>query len=241
MGIAKSKREDFTKRDWDSIGKALKSTKGGLGDIGSGNHFLDALESYSDNNLYFVCHTGSRFEGKELQNLIDSPKQFDEQYRNTRNWARENRLTVMKILEKYFGRIDIILDKDHNHYEVKDETIIIRKGAVQLSEGELTIIPSSMTGDMVLVKGSPKINEINNSLSHGTGRCFSRSQGKAYAEEFDFGGLRRMIYIPDFISDASIKTEAPFCYRDLDDCLSFISEYIEVQERYSPFAYLGQL
>ena len=43
------------------------------------------------------------------------------------------------------------------------------------------------------------------------------------------------------ISDASIKTEAPFCYRDLDDCLNLMPDLIEIEKRFSPFAYLGQI
>ncbi|MFW5720882.1 MAG: hypothetical protein ACOCWW_00690 [Bacteroidota bacterium] len=35
-------------------------------------------------------------------------------------------------------------------------------------------------------------------------------------QEYDYEGLRKKVYIPEMISNASIRTEAPFCYRNLD-------------------------
>ena len=48
MLLAKSKlkKSDFDKTKWDLIYQDIKKNKGKLGDLGSGNHFLDAVESY---------------------------------------------------------------------------------------------------------------------------------------------------------------------------------------------------
>ena len=56
-----------------------------------------------------------------------------------------------------------------------------------------------------------------------------------------FPSLRERIYIPDKIANDNIKTDAPFCYRDLDTCLGLIDNLIKTDKRFSVFAYLGQM
>jgi RNA-splicing ligase RtcB len=242
--LAKSslKFADFNKNSWDRLYFDLKINKGKLGDLGSGNHFLDALQSYEDEFIYFLIHTGSREESKLVEPLVDFPSKFDEKFKIVCDWAKDNRLTIAKMLEKYFGKLEIILDKNHNGFEILNNGyVIIRKGAVKLLSNETAVIPSSMNGDVVLVKAKDTINKVLNSMSHGTGRIMSRSEAKTYAEKFDYKSLREMIYIPNMISDASIKTEAPFCYRAIDSCLQLIDKLVTEVQRFSPFAYLGQI
>lgn len=92
-----------------------------------------------------------------------------------------------------------------------------------------------------MVRGTDKISDYLNSLSHGTGRKYSRSDTKTYAEQYDYEALRRRIYIPNSISNASIKTETPFCYRSIDDCMNLLGDIVEEVERFVPTAYIGQL
>ncbi len=135
----------------------------------------------------------------------------------------------------------MVLDKNHNHFELKEDYVIIRKGAAKLLPSELTVIPSHMTGDVVLVRGTDQLADTHFSICHGTGRTMSRSEAKVLSMDFDFSSIRRQIYIPDGIANESIKTDAPFCYRDLDDCLALLDGLIEVEERFSPIAYIGQI
>lgn len=243
MLLAKSKlkRTDFSQKKWDLIYSDLKSNKGKLGDLGSGNHFLDALQSYNDDYLYFLIHTGSRKESKLVDHLIENPKEFDQTFQSVCNWAQDNRRAVLKIVEKHFGKTEILIDKNHNHFEIIDDYVIIRKGASKLQEGELTVVPSNMIGDIVTVRGTKKASSIYNSMCHGTGRTMSRSDAKQASKDFDYDALRKEIYIPEVIKNESIKTDAPFCYRDLDTCLDLISDLVEVVQRFKPLAYLGQI
>ena len=64
-------KENFKKENWDKIYYDIQANKGKLGDLGSGNHFLDALESYTDDKISFLIHTGSRNESKLIDDLID--------------------------------------------------------------------------------------------------------------------------------------------------------------------------
>ena len=56
--------EDF-KPEWDKILVEITGRKGDLGELGGGNHFLDAV-SGQDGKIYFAIHTGSRDEGERL-------------------------------------------------------------------------------------------------------------------------------------------------------------------------------
>ena len=62
---------DLDRGAWDELAKRLRANKGGLGDLGGGNHFLDALAPYHEGPLHFLIHTGSRSESGHVDALID--------------------------------------------------------------------------------------------------------------------------------------------------------------------------
>jgi hypothetical protein len=242
MVLARSdvSREDCDRSVWDALYADLKANKGHLGDLGSGGHFLDALEAYDDDVIYFLIHTGSRAESTAVDGLVDSPRQFDDTFARVRTWARDNRLKTADMVERRFGSLDILVHRDHNHYEVVGDAAIIRKGSVKLRCGETTVVPSNLDGDVVLVQATDAVDTVLQSMCDGTGRVMSRSDAKEVAESYSFTELRQRIYIPSAISDASFKTEAPFCYRDLDACLRLLDGFVVETRRFAPFAYLGQ-
>jgi len=55
MRLVRSQLEttELTPAAWNEIARELISNKGGLGDLGGGNHFLDALVSYTDERLLY--------------------------------------------------------------------------------------------------------------------------------------------------------------------------------------------
>lgn len=227
---------------WDEVCQTLKSKKGELGDLGSGNHFLDATVD-EENQVYFVIHTGSRDESPKATDLVDKPDEFDQTYTEILNWAKSNRDEVRRVLEGVYGDLEVVLDKTHNFYQINPErnSVVIYKGSVKLYPGEQAVIPSSMDGQMALVSGKSCLRDINFAISHGTGRIMSRSQSKDEANSYDFEGLRKRIHIPTSISDSSIRAENSSCYRSLDDCLNLLSTLITANKRLTPIAYIGQI
>jgi tRNA-splicing ligase RtcB len=227
---------------WDTVADSLRANKGGLGDLGGGNHFLDAIVPYDDGPLHFLIHTGSRNESGHVDNLVDSPDSFDKEFERVVNWAADNRAAIHEKLDLVFGPTEALLDLPHNTYEQLDDGgVIIRKGSVRLLPGALSVLPSHMSGDVVLVKAKAKVAEILSSMSHGTGRAMSRSDCKPLAELYDFSGLRRSVLIPSGVEDASLRTDGPFAYRDLDECLALIQEYVDVVMRFGVVGYMGHL
>ena len=69
----------------------------------------------------------------------------------------------------------------------------------------------------------------------------SRSDCKPFADSFDYKALRDSILIPSGIEDASLRTDDPFAYRDLDECLQLITDYVEVITRFAAIGYMGHL
>lgn len=226
---------------WDSLYPKLKANKGKLGDLGSGNHFVDAAVD-DDERLYFVIHTGSRNEATKAAGVVDHPSKFDKVYVQIQEWAKQNRDTVRSMLEEAYGETVLLLDQPHNTYTHIEDKVVIYKGTVNLQPDQMSLIPSSMDTDMVLIEGKEeKLRKINYAIAHGTGRVKSRGDAKDDAYSYDFNALRQRIHIPKAIPDESILTENPSCYRDLDDALAQIKDLIVVRQRLHPIAYLGQI
>ena len=234
--------EALTSGRWDAVARLLQDNKGRLGDLGGGNHFLDALESYDENRLYFLVHTGSRDESGLVDNLIDKPDEFDKEFLRIVQWARNNRSAIQESLEKVFGLLEPVLDLPHNTCEQRnDGCVIIRKGAVSVKEGSLNIIPSHMAGDVSLVRATARIDDALCSLSHGTGRTMPRGSSKELAIDYDFEELKRRVLMPSFLEISSLRSEGPYAYRDLDDCLNLLGTLVKEEKRFSVIGYMGHL
>lgn len=227
---------------WDRVADLLSANKNRLGDLGGGNHFLDALRPRGGGPLHFLVHTGSRNESGLVDDLVDRPDEFDREFARVVQWARDNREGVAAAVGAVFGRLEVVLDLPHNTYEPQpDGAVVIRKGAVRATPGALNVIPSHMSGDVALVRATPRVSEVLSSLSHGTGRTMPRSESKQLADVYDFAALRRRVLIPDRIADSSLRTDGPYAYRDLDECLGLLDGFVEPVERFEVIGYIGHL
>ena len=236
------KESDLTRSNWSSLADVLRSNKNALGDLGGGNHFLDALLAYDEDRVYFLIHTGSRNESGLVDDLVESPFDFDIEFERVVEWARDNRSAIHDSIERVFGSVELVLDMPHNTFEkLEDNSVIIRKGSVRVHPGEQCVIPSHMSGDIVLAEANAKIEETLFSMSHGTGRRVSRSECKPLADGFDFERLRETVMLPEGISNSSLRTEGPYAYRELDECMELVKDYVREIQRFAVVAYMGHL
>ena len=106
--------DDLDAASWEWVARLLRANKGGLGDLGGGNHFLGALEPYGDGPLHFLIHTGSRSESGLVDDLVDSPDASDREFSRVVCWAADNRTAVQAALDALFGRTELVLDLPHN-------------------------------------------------------------------------------------------------------------------------------
>lgn len=233
---------DLTPAAWNAIADHLRRNKGGLGDLGGGNHFLDALAPYSGEHLHLLIHTGSRAESGHVDAFVDEPEAFDAEFERVVEWAAANRAAIHAAAQAVLGPLELVMDRPHNTYEPQpDGGAVIRKGSVRVEPGDLNIIPSHMAGDVALVRAIAGVRDTLCSLSHGTGRAMSRAECKPLAETYDFAALRERVLIPTGVQDTSLRTDGPFAYRDLDASLAFLNGYAEEVERFEVIGYMGHL
>jgi len=235
--------ETLSPDTWSGVARKLEQNKGGLGDLGGGNHFVDALSSHHDGNLYLLIHTGSRHESGLVDDLTDQPGAFDREFDRIVEWAARNRKAVQDLIEAVLGPLDLVLDRPHNTYEKLPEGgAIIRKGSARVAPGDLNIIPAHLQDHVALVRATERVEDLLCSVSHGTGRAMATSEAKQLAEAYDFDKeLRSEVMIPEQISNSSLRGEGPFAYRDLAPCLDHLHGYVEVEERFDVVGYIGHL
>jgi len=235
--------ESLTLDVWNRVAEQLEEEKGGLGDLGGGNHFVDALRSRSRGDLHILVHTGSRKQSGLVDDLVGQPAKFDAEFDRVVDWARRNRAAVQDTVEDALGcSFEVVLDLPHNTYErLPGGGAIIRKGSAKTTPGDLNVIPAHIRDDVALMRATDQVEDTLSSLSHGTGRAMPTSEAKELSPYFDFDALREEVLIPDQISDRSLRGEAPYAYRDLEECLDQLGSHVDVLERFEVIGYIGHL
>lgn len=139
-------------------------------------------------------------------------------------------------LLKVLGLKALATVENHHNFAWKErltdgrEAIIHRKGATPSHEGELGIIPGSMTTAAYLVKGKGGDQTLH-SASHGAGRAMSRKRAK---ESMTVSALKKML------SDAGVTLiggsveENPLAYKDIERVMDAQRELVEIQGRFMP-------
>ena len=241
MRLLRSDLDSVRLDQWNRVADLLKANKGQLGDLGGGNHFLDALLPYSGTRVLLPDSHRVAKESGLVDAYVDQPGEFDEVFRQTVRWAFDNRSGVQEALERVLGQLEVVLDLPHNTYEtLPDETVIIRKGTVKVMPGDLNIIPSNLGGDIALVRARKKVGQILNSLSHGTGRIVHEASAKSWPRA-KLCSPASASYAAGLHPGCVTANRRAVAYRDLDECLDLLQGYIEMVERFSVIAYMGHL
>lgn len=229
----------------DKAATTLSKMKNYPGVLGSGNHFIDAVVNAHDphETVYFVIHSGSGDDSDKATDLVDQPTKFDAAYYSSVAFARQNRNAIQNTLSQTYGPLRLVCDTAHNFFIVQGKTAIIYKGAVRLAPEQLSIIPSSLTGDMVLVRGNELKALPNYAMAHGTGRSISRSESRQRRDELNMQEIVEQLMLPQVLLSKIDKlvTEHPSNYRSIDALLALIGKNVEIENRFTPIAYIGQL
>lgn len=175
-----------------------------LGTIGGSNHFVEIqmIESIENSevfnslgldkkNVFVMTHSGSRGLGESIlrehtdkfkgSSLKEGTTEFDnyfEKHNYALNWAQVNRHVLLNKISNALGSsYKKVLDINHNFVEkTLDGHYLHRKGTAPADRGVI-VIPGSRGDFSYLVK--PLLNEDSlNSLAHGAGRKWKRSESK---------------------------------------------------------------
>jgi tRNA-splicing ligase RtcB len=107
-------------------------------------------------------------------------------------FALKNRMNmgnqIIEILEQVLEHdVDVVevINRNHNHAELKDGLWIHRKGATHAEDGMKGVIPGNMKDGSFIVVGKGNEDGLCSS-SHGAGRLFSRTKAKAVLDIHKF-------------------------------------------------------
>ncbi len=240
-----------------NIHNFLKSTAiKHLGTLGGGNHFIE-LDSYKD-ELWLIIHSGSRgighkLAGKYMKKAAESETDYErtfplnvksqlgKEYLNVLDFGLEyallNRLEmsykIVEVLENVLKeklKINLWVNKNHNHAIIEKGKYIHRKGATPSKKDELGIIPANMRDGSYLVKGLGN-SQFLNSSSHGAGRVISRKKAK---ETFSMDEFKKSMQgIKGTIEKETID-ESPMAYKDINKVMEAQKKSVKIIKHIKP-------
>lgn len=241
---------DFCRRIKLQEGVFYKS----LGTLGGGNHFIEYGEAATSGETWLTIHCGSRNLGVKVanhwHNLAQNPKRA-EYVGYLWGDALRGYLSDMVIAQAYAlynhqiirDRIFAILKKlckaknveslftTHNYISVADETPMLRKGAIDASEGRKVAIPFNMRDGIAICVGKGN-NEWLDTAPHGAGRIMSRAQARKQIAMQDFEEAMRGVYSTS-VCESTID-ESPMAYKSTEKILEQIKNSVEVIDFVKP-------
>ncbi|MFA9949309.1 RNA ligase RtcB family protein [Dentiradicibacter hellwigii] len=223
-----------------------------LGTIGGGNHFAELQtvdtvyrperlpENFNAAYLQLLVHSGSRGFGQQiLRRHVEAhghsglPENSPEaaaylaEHQNALAFARANRqLIAERMLALWGAQGRRLLDVHHNflqHTAVGGETgWLHRKGATP-SDCGLVLIPGSRGDYSYLVEPAADCTVALNSLAHGAGRKWQRSECKGrLSHKYSADSLRRTAFgsLVVCADKALVYEEAPQAYKNIDSIIA---------------------
>ena len=219
-----------------------------IGTLGGGNHFIEYGEDEKSGEGWLTIHCGSRNLGVKVanhwHNIANNPKRA--QYIGYL-WgdALKGYLSDMIIAQAYAifnhdtirDRIFAILKKlckakctesiytTHNYISVTDEYPMLRKGAIEASEGRKVCIPFNMRDGIAICRGKGNGQWLD-SAPHGAGRKVSRNQARKLIPLSEYEASMSGIFSTSVCAET--LDESPQAYKSSEEILSLITPTIDV-------------
>jgi tRNA-splicing ligase RtcB len=152
------------------------------------------------------------------------------------DYARACHDRIHHNLAKSLGEKIMAKVENHHNFAWEDvlsdgkKVIIHRKGATPAHEGELGIIPGSMTTSCYLVSGKGVENSLYSS-SHGAGRRFSRGKAK---ENFTASAMKKMLSAAGVTLIGGSTEECPLAYKDIEKVMQAQLPLIDIHGKFIP-------
>ena len=219
-----------------------------IGTLGGGNHFIEYGEDRKSREDWLTIHCGSRNLGVKVanhwHNIANNPKRA--QYIGYL-WgdALKGYLSDMIIAQAYAifnhdtirDRIFAILKKlckakctesiytTHNYISVTDEYPMLRKGAIEASEGRKVCIPFNMRDGIAICRGKGNEQWLD-SAPHGAGRRVSRNQARKLIPLSEYEASMSGIFSTSVCAET--LDESPQAYKSSEEILSLITPTVDV-------------
>ena len=128
------------------------------------------------------------------------------------------------------GSDEQIINRNHNHAELRDGLWIHRKGATHAEAGMLGVIPGNMRDGSFIVEGLGNSDSLSSS-SHGAGRVMSR---KAAKQTLDMTGFEyQMEGITAKVEEGTLD-ESPLAYKSIFDVMTAQETLVKVLRHIKP-------
>ena len=151
------------------------------------------------------------------------------------DYAKACHEDIHRRLAKALGKRIVVTIENHHNFAWKEivngqECIVHRKGATPAGEGQLGIIPGSMTAPGFIVKGKGNAESLN-SASHGAGRLFSRAKCKS---SFTQSQIKKVLADNDVTLIGGNIDEAPMAYKNIHTVMNLQTELVDVLGTFTP-------
>lgn len=228
-----------------------------LGSLGGGNHFAE-VGADELGKVWVILHSGSRGighatathymklasgDGKAREGhfgfAVDSAngRDYIKDLAFCLAFALENRREMMRRIEAVLsehctgaGVWDALINRNHNHAELKDGLWIHRKGATHAEAGMMGVIPGNMRDGSFIVRGRGNPEALRSS-SHGAGRVLGRKEAQRTLSMEGFTSA--MSGVVALVSKDTLD-ESPFAYKDIFSVMAQQSELVETVAHVKP-------
>ena len=235
---------DFCRRIKMQEGIFYKS----IGTLGGGNHYIEYGEDKVNGEGWLSIHCGSRNLGVKVANHWHNIAQNPKRAKYTGYlWgeALNGYLSDMIIAQAYAhynhivirDRVFAILKKlcrakcmesiftTHNYISVSEETPMMRKGAIDASDGNKVCIPFNMRDGIAICIGKGNPHWLS-TAPHGAGRLMSRAQARKQIALRDFQETMSSVFSTSVC--AGTLDESPQAYKPTEEILRLIEPTVEV-------------
>lgn len=225
-----------------------------LGSLGGGNHFIEYGEDAATGDGWLAIHCGSRNLGVKVANHWRNVSENPKRARLT-GWlwgdSLRGYLSDMVTAQAYAlynhqvirDRVSAILKKlckakcvesiftTHNYIDVAAERPILRKGAIDASEGRKVAIPMNMRDGIAIAIGRGNERWLC-TAPHGAGRSMSRSQARKQIDMADFELSMEGIYSTS-VCEGTLD-ESPQAYKPMAEIMELIRPTVDVISMITP-------
>ena len=151
------------------------------------------------------------------------------------NYAEANHDCIHKALLRSLGAHPLASIENHHNFawienHDGEDLVVHRKGATPAGEGELGVIPGSMTAPTYVVVGKGASESLCSS-SHGAGRRMSRRKAKLKYRNTD---LRQAVDKAGVELLSAGIDEAPMVYKDIDEVMAAQTDLVESIATFMP-------
>lgn len=235
---------DFCRRIKLQEGMFYKS----LGTLGGGNHFIEYGESENTGEGWLTIHCGSRNLGVKVANhwrrIAQNPRRakfvgflWGDALRGylsdmiiaqayalyNHNVIRDRIFAILKKLCK--AKCCESIFTVHNYISVIDDVPILRKGAIDASDGRKIVIPFNMRDGIAICIGKGNEQWLW-TAPHGAGRIMSRAQAKKQIALTDFEETMSGIFSTS-VCEGTLD-ESPMAYKATGEILELIKPTVEI-------------